>query len=175
VFDRSQVEEEGLFGEYAGLILLHPFLSTFFSRCGLTERGVFVDRQARQQAVYLLYYLGTGEKEAQEHALLFPKVYCGCDLEEPLPMRVEQPESSYLEADQLLQMVLQRWEKLQYSSVAALREGFLRRMGKLVNRGERLELVMEASAIDVLLDYLPWNLSIVKLPWLKDLLYVEWR
>ena len=60
-------------------------------------------------------------------------------------------------------------------AVEALREGFLQRVGKLVNRNDRLVLFMETSAIDVLLDYLPWNLSIIKLPWLKDLLYVEWR
>jgi hypothetical protein len=174
-FDRREVDAEGLFGNYAGLILLHPFLTTFFSRCDLMEGGRFRDAAARQQAVFLLYYLATGEKEGPEYEMLFPKLFCGCALDESLPSRLELPETFYAEADELLQMVLQRWEKLKNTSVNGLREGFLRRMGKLVNRQNRLVLVVEVSAIDVLLDYLPWNLSLVKLPWLKELLYIEWR
>jgi hypothetical protein len=174
--DLSRIEEDGLFGPYAGLILLSPFLTTFLSRCNLYSSDGFPDKHARQQAVFLLYYLATGEKEALEHELLFPKLLCGFDLaEEPFPLRAPQDLRNYAEADELLQMVLQRWEKLRESSIAALREGFLRRNGKLVNRGGRLVLMMESSAIDVLLDYLPWSLSIVKLPWIKELIYVEWR
>jgi hypothetical protein len=174
--DLSRLEEDGLFGPYAGLILLSPFLTTFLSRCNLYSSDGFPDTHARQQAVFLLYYLATGEKEAPEHELLFPKLFCGCDLaEEPFPLRTPQDVRNYAEADELLEMVLQRWEKLRESSIAALRDGFLRRNGKLVNRGGRLVLMMESSAIDVLLDYLPWNLSIVKLPWIKELIYVEWR
>ena len=175
VFDRKQLDEDGLFGPCAGLILLHPFLTTFFTHCDLYGKDGFAGMQARQQATFLLYYLATGEKEAPEHELLFPKMFCGCDPEEPFPIKLEVAESNYVEADELLGMVLQRWEKLHHSSVTALREGFLQRKGKLVNRGDRLLLLMEGSAIDVLLDYLPWNLGIAKLPWMKELIYVEWR
>ena len=175
LFDKQMVDEDGFFGRLAGLILLHPFLTTLFGRCGFYDKNGFIDKEARQQAVFLLYYLGTGEKEGPEYEMLFPKILCGCDPEDPLPRTVELPESVYTEADDLLLMVLQRWEKLQHSSVGALREGFLQRLGKLVNRNDRLVLIMEISAIDVLLDYLPWNLSIVKFPWWKELLYVEWR
>lgn len=175
LFNRQMVDEEGFFGRLAGVILLHPFLPTLFGRCGLYDTNGFIDKQARQQAVFLLYYLATGEKTGPEHELLFPKLFGGCDPEEPLPVTVELPDSVYTEADELLQVVLGRWEKLRQSSVGALREGFLQRVGKLVKRNERLVLVIEISAIDVLLDYLPWNLSLVKLPWWKELLYVEWR
>jgi hypothetical protein len=174
-FDRREVDEEGLFGNYAGLILLHPFLTNFFTRCGLMEGTRFQDAFARQKAIFLLYYLATGKKEGQESEMLFPKLFCGCMLNESLPFGLELSEAVYAEADELLQIVLERWEKLKNSSVDGLREGFLRRMGKLVNRQNRLVLVVEVSAIDVLLDYLPWNLSLVKLPWLKELLYIEWR
>jgi hypothetical protein len=174
-FDLREVDEEGLFGNYAGLILLHPFLATFFTRCGLMEGARFQDAAARQMAVFLLYYLATGQKEGPEYDTLFPKLFCGCTLDESLPLRMELSEAVYAEADELLQMVLQRWEKLKNTSADGLREGFLRRMGKLTRRQNRLVLVVEISAIDVLLDYLPWNLSLVKLPWLNELLYIEWR
>jgi hypothetical protein len=175
VFDKRQVEEEGLFGKYAGLILLHPFLGTLFAHCGLFEEGRFVAVEARRQAIFLLYYLATGQKEGPEYELLFPKLFCGYGLEEPLPVMTDLADGCYAEADALLEMVPQRWDKMKNVSAGALREGFLQRGGKMVNRRDRLVLVMEASAIDVLLDYLPWNLTIVKFPWLKELLYVEWR
>ena len=35
--------------------------------------------------------------------------------------------------------------------------------------------VVGKNALDILLDYLPWNIHLVKLPWLKDSLYVDWR
>jgi hypothetical protein len=38
-----------------------------------------------------------------------------------------------------------------------------------------LRLQVEGKALDILLDYLPWTLSIVKLPWMKKLLHIEWR
>ena len=173
--DSNDLDEEGLYGRYAGLVLLHPFLSTFFSRLHLWDGGGFISLAARQQAVLLLHYLATGEKEAPEYELVFPKLLCGFRLEAPLPKKRDLPEAAFEEADELLQNVLLRWEKLKNSSVGGLREGFLQRTGKLFNRNGRLVLLLESSAIDVLLDYLPWNLSIVKLPWLKDLLYVEWR
>jgi len=75
----------------------------------------------------------------------------------------------------LLENVIRTWEKIGNTSIDGLRQGFLRRDGKLSERGGRLYLQMEISGIDVLLDYLPWNLSIVKLPWMKEILFVEWR
>jgi len=157
------------------LILLHPFLTTFFTRCGWWDGGGFVSLIARQQAVFLLHYLATGEKEGPEYELLFPKLLCGYALEAPLPARMEIPDAAFEEADSLLQNVIFRWDKLKNTSVDGLREGFLQRTGKLINRNGRMVLLLEISAIDVLLDYLPWGLGIVKLPWWKELLFVEWR
>jgi hypothetical protein len=171
----GDIGEEGLFGKHAGLILLHPFLPAFFSQAGVWAEGGFVSPEAWQQAVFLLYYLATGGKEAPEYELILPKFLCGYRLEEPIPDRLDIAPEVYAEADHLLENVLQHWEKLKDSSIGALREGFLQRPGKLASRGERTVLLVETSAIDVLLDFLPWNLSIVKLPWMKQLLSVEWR
>ncbi|HEY4112025.1 contractile injection system tape measure protein [Puia sp.] len=169
------LDEAGLFGRHAGLILLHPFLPAYFHRCGLWDNGVFLGPQARQQAVFLLHFLATGEKEAPEYELLFPKILCGYGLEEPLPARTEIPDSAREEGEALLQNILLQWDKLKRTSIGGLREGFLQRTGKLIRRNDRTRLMLEISSIDALLDFLPWGLSIVKLPWLKDIIYVEWR
>jgi hypothetical protein len=171
----ESLEMGGLFGRHAGLILLHPFLSTLFQRCGLWINGTFSHPQARQQAVFLLYFLATGEKEGPEYELLFPKLLCGYGLEDPMPARIEMPEACWTEGQELLQNVLLQWDKLKNTSVDGLREGFLQRTGKLLRQNQRMQLMMEMSSIDVLLDYLPWGMSIVKLPWYKEIIYVEWR
>ena len=54
-------------------------------------------------------------------------------------------------------------------------KGFLQRSGKLFSKDDKLYLQVEQSAIDILLDHLPWNLSVIKLPWMPDILRVEWR
>lgn len=167
--------EEGIYLPHAGLILLHPFLATLFSRLGLCESGQFLSEAAQEKAIFLLHFLVTGRREAQEYELVLPKLLCGWGEGIPLPGRIEARKEDYEEVEELLQMVLARWEKLQGTSVEGLRESFLRRPGKLFRRNERLILQVEGHAIDVLLDYLPWGLGVVKLPWLKELIYVEWR
>jgi hypothetical protein len=175
LFREEEVPEEGIYLQHAGVILLHPFLSTFFRRLKLWDGVGFADLYARQTAVYLLHYLATGEQQGPEYELVFPKMLCGYSLEMPLPGDIPLAEEALAEGIRLLENVLQSWEKLKNSSIDGLREGFLRRNGKLYTKNERLCLQVESGAIDVLLDSLPWNLSLVKLPWLKDILYVEWR
>jgi hypothetical protein len=79
------------------------------------------------------------------------------------------------EAGDLLAAAIAQWSILKNTSVEGLREGFLQRGGKLFSKNGNLWLQVEKNAIDILLDYLPWNLGIIKLPWLKDVLRVEWR
>ena len=168
-------EADGIYVTLAGLVLLHPFLTTLFHRTGHWDGAAFKDQEARQQAVLLAYYLATGDQQAPEYALAFPKILCGFPLEHPLPAAWELPPPALAEADVLLDNVLLRWEKLGNTSVAGLRQSFLQRGGKLTNKDGRRTLQLETAGIDVLLDYLPWNLSLVKLPWWKQMLHVEWR
>ena len=168
-------EKEGIFVQHAGLVLLHPFLSTFFSRLQLTQEGSFTDSTAQQKALYLLHYLTTGEKTAEEYELVVPKVLCAYPLQKPVSKQVILLEHETEEADQLLQEAIRQWEVLKSTSPAGLQETFLQRKGKLLSKNDTLCLQLETSAMDVLLDYLPWNLSLLKLPWMKKLLRVEWR
>ncbi len=175
IFQQEDIDEDGIYLPNAGLILVHPFLPTLFDRTGFWDGAGFRDLEARQKAILLLHFLATGDRHPAEYSLVFAKMLCGYAVEMPLPGELQLEEEHCAEGLVMLDNIVQRWEKLGNSSMEGLREGFLRRNGKLFNRGGRLVLQVESSGIDVLLDYLPWNIGLVKLPWLKDILYVEWR
>ena len=67
------------------------------------------------------------------------------------------------------------WTVLMSTSPDGLREGFLQREGKLtLSDHGNWKLRVEQKSIDILLGYLPWGISMVKLPWMENLLVVEW-
>ncbi len=62
------------------------------------------------------------------------------------------------------------------TSVEALRNTFLKRKAKLSyerNRSTWL-LQVEKKGYDICVEHLPWPLSIIKLPWMKENLIVDW-
>jgi hypothetical protein len=81
-------------------------------------------------------------------------------------------------AEELLGGVRQNWDKLRNTSADVLRGTFLMRNGRL-HREEGIEpawkLVVEKKGYDVLLDTLPWRLSMIRLSWMTELLNVQWR
>jgi hypothetical protein len=172
--DDSDIKD-GIFVPYAGLVLVHAFLNTFLSRVGLVSDGVFIDEVARERGVHLLQYLGTTEAGPPEYELVMAKVLCAYPLEAPVTREFQPTAAEVEEADALLDACLGQWTVLQNTSREGLRENFLQRNGRLHLKEGRLRLEVERSSIDVLLDYLPWNLSLVKLPWMKEILFVNWR
>jgi len=173
--DLQKAPEDGFFVDHAGLILLHPFLEYFFRDCGLLAKKHFRDENARNTAIHLLYYLATGKKNPPEHELLFHKFLCGMDPELPIPRKIPIRQSMLDEADQLLQSAIGHWKILKRTSPQGLREGFLLRKGKLILDDFQHRLIIEGNTIDVLLSGLPWGYGVVKLPWLKQPLIVDWN
>ena len=158
----------------AGVVLLHPFLSPFFKTIGLVEQGTFNDERARHKAVHLIHYLATGQTQAPEYELMLPRFLCGLDFDIPLERFVDITADEQAEAEKMLRAAIDHWNKLGSTSPDGLREGFLRRDGKLEKREAGWYLGVEQKTIDILLDFLPWNLSMIKLPWMPELLRVEW-
>lgn len=171
----TQVGDDAIYVVLAGIVLLHPFLARFFGTLGLVEEGgVFVSFAAQERALHLLHFLATGKEEPEEHETLLLKLLCGLPGTLPIARRVALSELERSECDNLLNAVISHWSKLGNSSVGALRETFLQREGKL----ERLEvgwrLTVEQRSLDILLGWLPWGLSIVRLPWMAQPLWVDW-
>lgn len=158
----------------AGIILLHPFLSPFFKSAGLLEQGQFIDVAAQHKAVHLIHFLATGQTQAPEYDLVLPRFLCGLPFDSPLQRFVELTAEERSEGENLLRAAIAHWNRLGSTSPDGLREGFLQRDGKLEKRESGWCLGVEQKTIDILLGFLPWNLSIIKLPWMPELLRVEW-
>jgi hypothetical protein len=169
------IGEEGIFVPYAGLVLVHPFLHSLFKKLQWVKEGKFENAFIQQKALLLLHYLATGKTVAEEFELVVPEVLCAFTVEMPVEKYMDWDTGELTEADNMLQAVIEQWDVLKNTSANGLREGFLQRNGKLFRKNDKLYLQVESNTIDVLLDQLPWNLSMIKLPWMKELLRVEWR
>ena len=60
------------------------------------------------------------------------------------------------------------------TSPRSLRGSFLQRPGKLSKTDNGWLLQLESAPFDIILDYAPWSLSMVKFPWMEGMLLVEW-
>lgn len=164
---------EGIFVGNAGLALLHPFLPQLFQALGIAESQVL--RQPAR-ALLLLHYLATGQSAAPEYELLLPKLLCNIPLNEPLAPLPELSMDDQQEADALLAAVIRHWSALGDTAIDSLRGTFLLRPGKVTRRQDGDWLVqVESRSFDVLLNQLPWGISMFQLPWMQHLCWVEWR
>ncbi len=167
-------EEDGIYVDHAGLVLLHPFMESFFKEFDLLKDGRFKNERSRNIAIHLLCFLATGEDSPAEHLLTFEKFLCGAELDEPVERFVTVGESMKDECETLLQAAIGHWKALKNTSPDGLREGFLQRSGKLVLDDFQNRLVVENKTHDVLLSFLPWGYGIIKLSWLERPLFVDW-
>ncbi len=163
------------FIQNAGIVLLHPYIVPLFRNLELLEGISFKDEASRHKAVLLLHYLATGETNTPDYQLVLPKFLCDMPVNIPLDHTLSLEETAQTEADNLLAAAIQNWNALGNASPDALREGFLQRAGKLESSQGSWRLGLEKHTLDILLDRLPWGIGIVKLPWMAEMLRVEWR
>lgn len=169
------VEQDSFFVENAGVVLVYPYLKAFFKGQGLTNAGdEFQGRKEQLCAAYWLQFIASGIKDVKEYQLVLPKVLCGYPLEAPLYPVWESDVSGEEVADELLQNAIGRWSKVQHTSVAGFRNSFLLRAGKLTEEEFNWLLHVERKGWDVLLDSLPYPLSVIKLPWMSKPLFIQW-
>lgn len=174
---RQEWPAEGIWIQNAGLVLLVPFLATLFRNLNWVTGKNFVDHQLQQQAIALLQFMANGESETSEEDLLLNKILCNWPLEEALLLLEPLPTEARQEAENLLLAVIAQWTALKKTSIENLRHTFLQREGKLIQGPDGgWHLYIERQTLDVLLDRLPpgWGYSMVKLPWMQQILYVEW-
>ena len=168
-------DHEYWYVDQAGLILLHPFLPQLFNTLGLVDGTDFKSLKKRQTGVYVLHYLSTGIINPLEYDLVLPRLLCAWPEDEPLQRPARLTKKTKQECHNLLEAVIGHWTKLGTTSPEGLQNGFLKRSGKLTHRPfDGWLLQVENSGIDVLLDYLPWGFGTIKLPWMNEILTVEW-
>lgn len=160
----------------AGLVLLHPFLIHFFRNTGLLDHKTFVSVPAQERAVLLLQYLVTGQASAPEQELMLNKLMCGLPAELEVPFSIAPSALEKKEAATLLGSVISHWTVLKRTSPVTLRQTFLQREGLLRpgSQPDSWQLHIPRKSPDILLNRLPWGLSVIRLPWTTHLIYVEW-
>jgi hypothetical protein len=157
-----------------GLVLLWPYLNPFFTELGLLKDKEFVNETASSRAVHLLQYLASSGIEYEEHDLVFNKILCGLDVTEPIDMQFEITEQEREESENLLKAVIANWKAIGKTSVDGFRVTFLQKEGALKKNDQGWNLFIERKTVDMLLDRLPWGISIIRLSWCKETIYVEW-
>lgn len=168
----AELLREGIYIGNAGLVLVHPFLPQFFAALGVAVEDKLTHPE---RALCLLHFLSTEQATAPEYELLLPKVLCNIPLETPAEADVGLTQHEMNEACALLEAAIRHWGALGNSSPDALRGTFLLRQGKLSQREGDWLLQVESKTCDILLEQLPWGISMIKLPWMKKMLWVEWN
>ena len=171
--------DEGIYIANAGLVILAPYLSNFFTNLGLLKDRQFINDESRYKAVHLLQWMVYGdekkEEEENEHDLVLNKIICGIPLAEPVPVSLELSETDKEECTALLKAIIANWAIIKRSSVHSLRVTFLQKEGKLTREEKDWSLFIHRdSAVEILIDRLPWQISILRFAWSKATIYVQW-
>ncbi|WP_114782555.1 contractile injection system tape measure protein [Botryobacter ruber] len=159
----------------AGLVLLHPFLATLFENIGYTDKHVWVSEEVQQRALGLSQYLVTGNEACPEFDLLLNKLLLGYPMHQSVNGNIVLSAFEKKEAQDLLQSVIRHWDALKNSSIEGLQSTFLQRDGKVWFGDSKCYLKVAQKTVDILLNRLPWGISIVKTPWMDSMMHVEWN
>jgi hypothetical protein len=158
--------------EKAGLILIHPFFKSFFSKQQLlTTEGTITNKE---KMAAMLHYLATGNQKSLDLDLNLEKVWLSIPIQCFIETNNLLTKGDVNQCDALLKAVLKEWKVLQNSSLETLRDMFLKRDGIIKQDEKWINLKVEKLAQDILLEKLPWGIGIVKLPWQKKLINTNW-
>lgn len=161
----------------AGLLLISPFLPQLLEATGIKhpQHPTIPEAQLPHTAA-LLHYLVTGNDTLFEHELTLIKVLLGLTPDQSLLVAegLLQPNDK-TEIVALLQALIDYWGALKTTSIDGLRSSFLHRSGLLRERENGWWVKVESKPYDMLLNQLPWSISVVKLPWMQRPIYSEWQ
>jgi len=165
-------DKDRIYVNNAGVVLVAAYLPAFFARLELIKDNMITDLQ---RAVGLLHYIISGNEDYTEFEMVLPKILCGITPGAAVSVGYLLTDNEKILADELLEAVVGHWEALKTTSANGLRSAFLQREGILSFNSDTWQLRVQEQSIDVLLDYLPWSISIIRLPWMQHLLQVSWR
>jgi hypothetical protein len=162
----------------AGLVIVGAFLPQLFARLEVLEDaptgGTRVRPDAVSRVVHLLQYLVDGRTDAPEPLLCLNKVLCGVPLAVPVEREIDLTDRERELCDSLLAAMIENWTMITHSSVAALRETFLQREGRLDHPPTGWRLRVQRKTLDVLLDHIPWPIATIANSWMPEPLFVTW-
>lgn len=156
------------------MILLWPFLTRYFEQLQLIENGEFVNDTSKNRAFFLLQYLVYNRIDFPEYELVLNKLLVGFTLENYLSPISEVTKDETDVSISLLNGFILNWDNVKDSSIEAIQETFFQREGLLKIKKERIELAIGRTGVDILLNSLPWNISLIKHPRMQKPIYIEW-
>ena len=162
----------------AGLVILFPFLPMLFMRLNMLsqDRRDFNSNESKVRAIFILQHLMASEdREYDEKDLFLNRLLINYPFNEPLPKRMELNQDELNTIDSLLETAKTNWSKMRNTSIRALQESFLNRAGFIEKTEREWVLTVEERAFDILLDSIPWSYKLVRLPWMENILKVNWR
>ena len=162
----------------AGLVILFPFLPMLFMRLNMLsqDRRDFNSNESKVRAIFILQHLMASEdREYDEKDLFLNRLLINYPFNEPLPKRMELNQDELNTIDSLLEAAKTNWEKMRNTSMRGFQEAFLRRAGFIEKTERECVLTVEERAFDILLDSIPWSYKLVRLPWMENILKVNWR
>ena len=162
----------------AGLVILFPFLPMLFMRLNMLsqDRRDFNSNESKVRAIFILQHLMASEdREYDEKDLFLNRLLINYPFNEPLPKRMELNQDELNTIDSLLEAAKTNWEKMRNTSMRGFQEAFLRRAGVIEKTDREWVLTVEERAFDILLDSIPWSYKLVRLPWMENILKVNWR
>lgn len=162
----------------AGLVILFPFLPMLFMRLNMLsqDRRDFNSNESKVRAIFILQHLMASEdREYDEKDLFLNRLLINYPFNEPLPKRMELNQDELNTIDSLLEAAKTNWEKMRNTSMRGFQEAFLRRAGFIGKTEREWVLTVEERAFDILLDSIPWSYKLVRLPWMENILKVNWR
>ena len=162
----------------AGLVILFPFLPMLFMRLNMLsqDRRDFNSNESKVRAIFILQHLMASEdREYDEKDLFLNRLLINFPFNEPLPKRMELNQDELNTIDSLLEAAKTNWEKMRNTSMRGFQEAFLRRAGFIEKTEREWVLTVEERAFDILLDSIPWSYKLVRLPWMENILKVNWR
>lgn len=158
----------------AGLCLIAPYLSGLFNELGYIENRIFKNKMVRIRALSVLQYMATGRLSHPEYVLQFNKLLCGLYPQQSIALQIRLTKKEKAEADSLVESVIANWKVLKNTTVQGFRESFLQRKGILFQNESSWTLQVEKKGHDLLLGTIPWGFNMIKLPWMKKMIRVEW-
>jgi hypothetical protein len=170
----KESQSEEWYIDNAGLILLWVYLGYFFRDLQLIDKGKFADDAAQQRAVHLLQYVATKQENAEEPLLLLNKILCGMPYDEPIEREVALTDKEKEACNKLISSAIKNWSALKNTSIEGYREAFIQREGKLTYTEEGWKLLVTPKTYDILINYLPYGISLIRQAWMTDNLWVEW-
>ncbi|WP_299885367.1 contractile injection system tape measure protein [uncultured Lacinutrix sp.] len=169
----KEVIEDGTHVSLVGLVIVCAFLPQFLKTLGYI--GSEGEIQNQKAIPILLHYLVTGEKEAPEWKLTLAKVLSGLRPNEYCNTQIKPSEIIDAEIDKFLKAIIHHWDTLKNTSPDGFREAFLKREGVLKFKNGFYYLYVEGQTVDILLNYVTWNYTTIRLNWMKQILFVEWN